>query len=75
MAIRNFWIEANIDGYKTSPSGGPRSKDDGMNIIVYQREDGRIKKAIEISCLAFNGELQSTVYIDGKKVGSYVSNR
>ena len=27
MAVRNFWFEADVDGYHTQLSGGPRSKD------------------------------------------------
>lgn len=24
MAVRNFWVEAEVDGYQTNPKGGPR---------------------------------------------------
>ena len=27
MAMRNFWIDVDIDGRKTLLSGGPRTKD------------------------------------------------
>ena len=50
MAVRNFWVEADIDGRQTMLSGGPRSKDGGMDVTVYQRDEGQIKTAVEIKC-------------------------
>ena len=50
MAIRNFWIEADVDGYKTTLEGGPRNKNGGLEAMIYQREDGRITTAVKIDC-------------------------
>lgn len=50
MAVRNFWIEADIDGRKSTLAGGPRGKADGMEIDIYQRDDGGIFRAIDIWC-------------------------
>jgi len=42
MAVRNWWIEADVDGRKTPLSGGPRSKDGGFQLTIYQRVKGNI---------------------------------
>ena len=38
MAVRNFYLKANIDGYKTMLKGGPRRKDGGMEVTILQRD-------------------------------------
>ena len=50
MAVRNFWIEADIDGRQSTLAGGPRNKNDGMEIDIYQRDDGTIYHAVDIWC-------------------------
>lgn len=61
MSVRNFWIDAEIDGRKTDLSGGPRSKDGGMRITIFQREEGAISKALVINCTAQEDELVTYV--------------
>lgn len=62
MAVRNFWVEANIDGRETLLGGGPRAKDGGMSVNIYQRDDGSILRAINITCFVDrNGLLRTTV--------------
>lgn len=39
MAVRNFWIDANIDGRLTELSGGPRDKTGGMDVTIKQRAE------------------------------------
>ena len=46
--MRNFWIECKIDGRKTKLTGGPRSKDGGFNLTIYQRSDGESIKVLKI---------------------------
>ena len=46
--VRNFWVEADIDGRETNANGGPRSKDGGMDVTIYQRDDGEIKTVLRI---------------------------
>ena len=48
MAVRNFWIEADIDGRKTRLAGGPVRKDGGFDLTVLIREDGEPVEAVEI---------------------------
>ena len=50
MAVRNFWIEANIDGRETMLAGGPKNKSGGMYVNIYQRDDGGIVHAVSIIC-------------------------
>lgn len=76
MAVRNFWVEANIDGRETELSGGPRNKEGGMVIRLYQRDEGKIEEAIKVTCKANeDGKLVATVYVGGKCAGNFVTNR
>lgn len=54
MAVRNWWIDADIDGRKTELSGGPRSKSDGFNLRVYQRDEGSVVQVLYIYGLVDN---------------------
>lgn len=40
--IRNFWIEADIDGKKTPIKGGPISSTGGFHMVISVREDKKI---------------------------------
>ena len=73
--VRNFWIEADIDGYKTDLKGGPRSKKDGLTATLYQRDDGEIKTAVKIYCCADGEKLKTEVEVDGKTVAVYETRR
>lgn len=75
MAVRNFWVNAKVDGYKTEMAGGPRSKDGGMTIEVKQRDDGEKVSAVKVRCYAVNGELFTEVSIGGNVVGTYKTRR
>ena len=62
MAVRNFWIDVDVDGRETMLSGGPRAKDGGMSVILKQRDEGSITTALRISCRQCNGKLITEVY-------------
>lgn len=47
--VRNFWLDASIDGRRSYLSGGPRSKDGGFTLSVKVRDHGGITKALTIS--------------------------
>jgi len=49
MAMRNFWIEGDIDGRRTMLTGGPRSKDGGFGLTVYVRDKGSSETAVRVS--------------------------
>ena len=61
--MRNFWIEATIDGKQTKLASGPRAKDGGFMMKVYQRDEGQSVTACEvIGAVDETGELCLTVY-------------
>lgn len=70
MATRNFWISANIDGRKTPLTGGPRAKDGGFDLTIYQRDSGGIVMAASIHGFALDdGTLKIRYEIDkGKEI-------
>ena len=75
MAVRNFWVEADVDGYQNMVSGGPRGKTSGMDVTVYQREDGGIKTAVQIFCRSRDEKLITEVQIGGELVGRFETVR
>jgi hypothetical protein len=52
MTVRNFWIEATVDGRKTPIAFGPRAKDGGFELKIYQREEGS-----SVHVLTIRGEM------------------
>lgn len=47
--IRNFWIDAYIDGKATNLSGGPKNKDGGIVVTISMRDNGSVKKVADIT--------------------------
>lgn len=47
--VRNFWIEASVDGVQSTIGTGPRAKDGGFTMTIKQRDLGSITIAAEIS--------------------------
>lgn len=76
MAVRNFWVDADIDGRETVLSGGPRAKDGGMSVIVKQRDEGSIVTVLRISCYEVDGDLITEVTNkDGKLITTFETKR
>ena len=48
MAVRPFYMEANVDGRANQLSGGPKSKSGGMGVTIYQRDNGNISRVFRI---------------------------
>ena len=48
MAVRNFWIELNVDGRESTVATGPRSKDGGFSLTIKQRAEGGIVDALKV---------------------------
>lgn len=46
--VRNFWIEAEIDGREHPLAGGPKSKDGGFTATVKMRHGGTVLSALKI---------------------------
>ena len=59
--VRNWWIEGNIDGRKSALSGGPVSKDGGIDITIYQRDKGQVLDVLIIKGIAHDGVLKLEV--------------
>ena len=71
-AVRNWWIEANIDGRKTKIAAGPINRFGGFELRIYQRDDGEITnpvtirgRAPEFSTVNLPGDLILEGYFDG----------
>ena len=62
MAVRNFYVEANIDGRQTTLGGGPKAKTGEMTVRVYQRDEGKITDALLIECRERDDKLITEVY-------------
>jgi hypothetical protein len=46
--VRNFWIELKVDGKAEPIECGPRNKDGGFQMTIYQRDAGAVATAFEI---------------------------
>ncbi len=77
MAVRNFWVDADVDGRQTMLGSGHRAKDGGMEVTIYQRDDGSISTALRIACrVNWRGQLVTTARnADGEIVFEYVTER
>lgn len=47
--VRNFWVEAEVDGQDTEIAFGPRAKDGGFRLTVYMRDRGDIITALKVT--------------------------
>lgn len=56
-SVRNFWLDASVDGRSSDIGTGPRAKTDGMSMMVKIRDQGDILDAFSIRC-----------YVDGDKL-------
>ena len=75
MAVRNFWVETDIEGRKTVLKGGPRGKNGGMEITLKQRDEGGIVTAFSINCYVEKDQCWTEITSNGKVVASYVTKR
>lgn len=42
--VRNFWLDARIDGRRSRFASGPRSRDGGFVLDIYMRDRGGVPK-------------------------------
>ena len=64
--MRNFYMKSKVDGRKTSLTGGPRSRDGGMVITLFQKEKGESVEVLSvISTVLPNGDLKTIVRVKG----------
>ena len=57
VAVRNWWVKVSVDGKKTPIGFGPRAKDGGFSIRIFQREKGGIGSPLFIRAVAVGNRL------------------
>ena len=65
--VRNFWIEAEIDGRKTPIAFGPQGKDGGFHLILYMRNKGKVEAVLGLEGKVVDKNLE--LWIDSGEVG------
>lgn len=64
--MRNFYMKSMIDGRRTLLTGGPRSKNGGMFITLYQKEKGESVEILSVvSTVLPNGKLKTVIRMKG----------
>ena len=49
MPIQNFYIDCEIDGRESKLTGGPKAKDGGFSLTIYQRSEGKKITALKVA--------------------------
>ena len=57
MAVRNWWVRTSVDGRKTSVEFGPRARDGGFFMSIFQREKGGIGSPLFVRATANGNRL------------------
>ena len=55
--VRNFWVELSVDGRATDIASGPRASSGGIDIDIYQRDRGDVRRVLNISGRPLSGKL------------------
>jgi hypothetical protein len=67
--VRNFWLDADIDGRRSRFASGPRTRDGGFRLDIYTRERGAIGPSpVRVSGRCCAGTLSLTVEDDNRVV-------
>lgn len=75
MAVRNFWIAAEIDGRRTPLAGGPAGKAGGFRAYIYQRHNGGSETAAEIrGHVGEDGRLLLDVWVPMEEGGAVAAD-
>jgi hypothetical protein len=73
--VRNWWIEARIDGRTTRIACGPQSKIGGIEIRILQRNAGNIIEAVDVWGVAEDNGRLSLHARYGKDVKDAMKNK
>ena len=46
--VRNFWIEAEVDGRKTPIAFGPQGGDGGFRLTIFMRNEGEVEEVAHV---------------------------
>ena len=64
--MRNFYLKGKVAGRKSPITGGPRSKDGGMFITLYQKEKVESVEVLSvISTVLPDGKLKTVIRMKG----------
>lgn len=73
--VRNFWVEASIDGRKAKFASGPRSKTGGIQLTVRQRNKGQVTVALRVGTyVGPDGQLRLIVSKGNEMLPMFVVN-
>lgn len=61
--VRNFWLDAEIDGHLNHLSGGPREKTGGLAVELCVRHNGEPVPAATVTCFHRDGRNHVAVAI------------
>ena len=76
QAVRNFWIETEVDGKQERLASGPKAKDGGFETTVYVRDHGQVTNALTMRGEANpDGTLTVRIYAEGVVVSEYTYTR
>lgn len=67
MAIRNFWIDLEVDDRATSVEAGPRAKDGGFRLNILMRDSGAKRKVLYVEGVAHEDGTLTLIAQDGKE--------
>ena len=62
MAVRPFYLSADVEGRRTPLAGGPARRDGSMTVEIIQRNAGEIETAFKIRSYREGDELITNVY-------------
>ena len=62
MAVRPFYLSADVEGRRTPLAGGPARHDGSMTVEITQRNAGEIETAFKIRSYREGDELITNVY-------------
>ena len=79
MAVRPFYINSDIDGWKTPLKGGPRKKQGTMSTTIYQIDNGAITTPFKIEQYSVEDEGKLKLITEiwkspGVKIASHVTD-
>ena len=76
MRVRNFYLDAEIDGRSTRLTGGPQSKDGGFYLSVKQRSNNAVTTPLVVEGEADeNGELLLRIWYNGELITKHRTKR
>ncbi len=73
--VRNWWISIGCNGKAADVELGPKCKDGGFWLTIWQRSNGQVTKAASIQGVEKNGELTLLTEVSGHHPARHVTRR